>query len=62
MQLADNPITKILRKKVKNQNFDNLNRLIYEENRTRDFQLCFGDLLVDFTRQPITYEIKKKIY
>lgn len=61
MQLADNPITKILREKVKNQNFYNLNKFIYEENRTRDFQLCFGDLLVDFTRQPINYDIKKDL-
>ena len=61
MQLADNPITKILREKVKNQNFNNLNKFIYEENRTRDFQLCFGDLLVDFTRQPINYDIKKDL-
>ena len=61
MQLADNPITKILREKVKNQNFNNLIQFIYEENRTRDFQLCFGDLLVDFTRQPINYDIKKDL-
>ena len=61
MQLAYNPITKILKEKVKKQNFNNLNKVIYEENRAREFQLCFGDLLVDFTRQPITYEIKKDL-
>ena len=59
MQLADNPITKILREKLQEKNFNNLDKLINEVDRTNEFQLKLGDLLIDFTRQSLDAEIKK---
>ena len=61
MQLADNPITKILREKLQEKNFDNLDKLINEVDRTNEFQLKLGDLLIDFTRQSLDAEIKKDL-
>ena len=61
MQLADNPITKILREKLQKKNFDNLDKLINEVDRTKEFQLKLGDLLIDFTRQSLDTEIKKDL-
>ena len=51
MQLADNPITKIILEKLKRKDFRNLNHLIFDENRSSEFQYELQDLKIDITRQ-----------
>ena len=58
MQLAENPITKILKKKLKYKNFNNIRQLIYDKNRLSEFQFNLDDFNVDITRQSLNKEIK----
>ena len=39
MQLADNPITKIILEKLKHKDFRNLNHLIFDEKRPSEQKL-----------------------
>ena len=61
MQLADNPITKVIFEKLKRKDFRNLNNLIYDEERPSEFQYEFQDLKIDITRQSLDKEIKKDL-
>ena len=58
MQLAKNPVTKILNEKLKYKNFNNIKPLLSDQNRLNDFQFNLGDLNVDITRQSLDKEIK----
>ena len=58
MQLAKNPITKILNEKLKYKDFKNINKLLSHEGRLNDFQFNLGDLNIDITRQALDKEIK----
>ena len=59
MQLADNPITKIILEKLKHKDFRNLNHLIFDEKRSSEFQYELQDLKIDITRQSLDKEIKE---
>ena len=59
MQLADNPITKIIFEKLKRKDFKNLNHLIFDEERSSEFQYELLDFKVDITRQSLDKEIRK---
>ena len=61
MQLADNPITKIILEKLKHKDFRNLNHLIFDEKRPSEFQYELQDLKIDITRQSLDKEIKKDL-
>ena len=61
MQLADNPITKIILEKLKHKNFRNLNHLIFDEKRPTEFQYELQDLKIDITRQSLDKEIKEDL-
>ena len=58
MQLANNPITKILNEKLKHKNFNNISQFLSDKERLNEFQFNLGDLNVDITRQSIDKEIK----
>ena len=58
MQLAENPITKVLKRKLKHKNFNNINQFLKDKDRLSDFQFNLGDLNVDITRQSLDKEIK----
>ena len=49
MQLADNPITKIILDKLKYKDFRNLNHLIFDEKRSSEFQYELQDLKIDIS-------------
>ena len=61
MQLADNPITKIILDKLKYKDFRNLNHLIFDEKRSSEFQYELQDFKIDITRQSLDKEIKKDL-
>ena len=61
MQLADNPITKIILEKLKHKDFRNLNHLIFDEKRPSEFQYELQDLKIDITRQSLDKEIKEDL-
>ena len=61
MQLADNPITKIIFEKLKRKDFTNLNHLIFNEERSYEFQYELLDFKVDITRQSLDKEIKRDL-
>ena len=61
MQLADNPITKIIFEKLKRKDFTNLNHLIFDEERSSEFQYELLDFKVDITRQSLDKEIKRDL-
>ena len=61
MQLADNPITKIIFEKLKRKDFKNLHHLIFDEKRSSEFQYELLDFKVDITRQSLDKEIKKDL-
>ena len=61
MQLADNPITKIILEKLKHKDFRDLNRLIFDEKRPSEFQYELQDLKIDITRQSLDKEIKEDL-
>ena len=61
MQLAHNPITKILNEKLKSFDFNNLEHLMFQKERVNQFVYKLGDLLVDLTRQPLNQEIKEEL-
>ena len=61
MQLADNPITKIIFEKLKRKDFKNLNHLIFDEERSSEFQYELLDFKVDITRQSLDKEIKRDL-
>ena len=61
MQLADNPITKIILEKLKHKDFRNLNHLIFDEKRSSEFQYELQDLKIDITRQSLDKEIKEDL-
>ena len=61
MQLADNPITKVIFEKLKRKDFRNLNHLIFDEERSSEFQYEFQDFKIDITRQSLDKEIKKDL-
>ena len=58
MQLAKNPITKILIEKLKYKNFNNINQYLSNKERLNEFQFNLGELNVDITRQSLDKEIK----
>ena len=58
MQLAENPLTKIINEKLKHKNFNNIRQLIYDKNRLSEFQFNLDDFNVDITRQSLNKEIK----
>ena len=58
MQLAHNPITKILFEKLKSNGIPNLQNLMFKKDRMKHFELKLGDLTIDLTRQLIDEEIK----
>ena len=53
MQLADNPITKIILDKLKYKDFRNLNPLIFDEKRSSEFQYELQDFKIDITRKSL---------
>ena len=61
MQLADNPITKILNKKLKLKNFENLSELVNKRDRLKNFQFNFEDLIVDITRQSLDEDVRNDL-
>ena len=61
MQLADNPITKIILEKLKYKDFRNLNHLMFDEKRSSEFQYELQDLKIDITRQSLDKEIKEDL-
>ena len=61
MQLAHNPITKILNEKLKSFDFNNLEYLMCQKERVNQFQYKLKDLVVDLTRQPLNQEIKNEL-
>ena len=61
MQLAHNPITKILNEKLKSFDFNNLEYLMFQKERVNQFEYRLGDLVVDLTRQPLNQEIKEEL-
>jgi len=61
MQLADNPITKVILEKLKRKDFRNLNHLIFDEQRSSEFQYELQDLKIDITRQSLDEEIKRDL-
>ena len=58
MQLANNPITKILNEKLKQKNFNDINQFLSDKDRLNEFRFNLGDLNVDITRQSLNKEIK----
>ena len=54
MQLADNPITKIILEKLKYKDFRNLNHLIFDEKRSSEFQYELQDLKLILQGNPLT--------
>lgn len=61
MQLADNPITKVIFEKLKFKDFNNLSNLIYDQERIAEFQFKFHDFKIDITRQTLDKEIKNDL-
>ena len=61
MQLADNPITKIIFEKLKRKDFKHLNHLIFDEERSSEFQYELLDFKVDITRQSLDKDIKRDL-
>ena len=61
MQLADNPITKIIFEKLKRKDFKNLHHLIFDEERSSEFQYELLDFKVDITRQSLDKEMKEDL-
>ncbi len=61
MQLANNPITKIINEKLKHKNFSNINQFLADEERLSEFRYNLGDLNVDITRQSLDKEIKNDL-
>ena len=58
MQLAHNPITKILFEKLKSNGIPNLQNLMFKKDRIKHFEFKLGDLTIDLTRQLLDEEIK----
>ena len=58
MQLAHNPITKILFEKLKSNGIPNLQNLMFKKDRMKHFEFKLGDLTIDLTRQLLDEEIK----
>ena len=58
MQLAHNPITKILIEKLKSNGIPNLQNLMFKKDRMKHFEFKLGDLTIDLTRQLLDEEIK----
>ena len=61
MQLADNPITKVIFEKLKFKDFNNLSNLVYDQERIAEFQFKFHDFKIDITRQTLDKEIKNDL-
>ena len=61
MQLAHNPLTEIIFEKLKSNDFNNLQKLMFEDGRADQFEFQLGDFIVDLTRQSLNTDIKNDL-